>query len=223
MGGASAPLWVTIMLGVLAVVGTVGGAWGGQIIAARRDDRRWEREQQREDLRWKRDREREHERLDVERDRDEVRRTHDSRIEWRLQRFEVCSAFVTALDRCEPTYYDRVAFQDDPLEISRRDELRQESWEHLNELAPALVQVEFLATKHVAEEARRLQRLATTLSRVMYPRRPYPSNTDPATVKGSFLKALAELENARKDFMSTVKVELGLEVTRDGDHQTPSP
>jgi len=42
------PLWITVLLGVLAVVGTVGGAWGGQIIAGRNESRRWQRERDRE-------------------------------------------------------------------------------------------------------------------------------------------------------------------------------
>ncbi|MBV8996591.1 MAG: hypothetical protein JO287_23455, partial [Pseudonocardiales bacterium] len=38
------PLWITVLLGVLAV----GGAWGGQIIADRNESRRWQRERDRE-------------------------------------------------------------------------------------------------------------------------------------------------------------------------------
>ncbi len=48
MGGTQVPLWITVLLGVLAVAGTVGGAWGGQIIAARNEARRWQRERDRE-------------------------------------------------------------------------------------------------------------------------------------------------------------------------------
>lgn len=47
-GVISVPLWVTVGLGVLALVGTVGGAWGGQMIAGRNDSRRWQRERDRE-------------------------------------------------------------------------------------------------------------------------------------------------------------------------------
>lgn len=48
-------MWVTVALAVLAFVGTLGGAWGGQWIAAQHDDRRWGREARREDLRWERE------------------------------------------------------------------------------------------------------------------------------------------------------------------------
>jgi hypothetical protein len=48
-------MWVTIALAVLAFVGTLGGAWGGQWIASRHDNRRWEREAKREDSRWERE------------------------------------------------------------------------------------------------------------------------------------------------------------------------
>jgi hypothetical protein len=46
MGGV--PVWITVALGVLAVVGTIGGAWGGQFIAGRNDSRKWQRERDRE-------------------------------------------------------------------------------------------------------------------------------------------------------------------------------
>jgi hypothetical protein len=48
MGGVQIPAWITVMLGVLVVVGTVGGAWGGQLIAGRNERRRWHRESARE-------------------------------------------------------------------------------------------------------------------------------------------------------------------------------
>jgi hypothetical protein len=44
----STPLWIIVLLGILAVLGTVGGAWGGQIIAGQNEARRWQRERQRE-------------------------------------------------------------------------------------------------------------------------------------------------------------------------------
>jgi hypothetical protein len=37
-----------VALAVLAVLGTIGGAWGGQFIAGRNDSRRWQRERDRE-------------------------------------------------------------------------------------------------------------------------------------------------------------------------------
>lgn len=55
-GGSQIPLWITITLGVLAVVGTIGGAWGGQLIAGRNDSRRWRRERDREAQAYWRDR-----------------------------------------------------------------------------------------------------------------------------------------------------------------------
>ncbi|XVV00759.1 hypothetical protein ACQPW3_25425 [Actinosynnema sp. CA-248983] len=78
---------MTIMLGVLAVVGTVGGALGGQMIATRREDRRWAREAGREDLRWQRERQREQERF-----------AHEARLHWREQRLTTYSAFIAAFD-----------------------------------------------------------------------------------------------------------------------------
>ena len=48
MGGVQVPVWITVALGVLAVVGTIGGAWGGQFIAGRNDSKKWQRERDRE-------------------------------------------------------------------------------------------------------------------------------------------------------------------------------
>lgn len=54
---SSVPLWVTIALGAMAVLGPMGGTWLGALIAARHDQRRWVRETQREDTHWKREQE----------------------------------------------------------------------------------------------------------------------------------------------------------------------
>jgi hypothetical protein len=80
-------MWVTIMLGVLAVVGTVGGAWGGQWIAARRDDHRWAREIKREDLRWERQREVEG-----------IKRDHEMRMHWSVQRLNAYTECLHAFE-----------------------------------------------------------------------------------------------------------------------------
>ncbi|WIX98647.1 hypothetical protein QRX60_31870 [Amycolatopsis mongoliensis] len=48
---------------VLGFIGAVLGSWGAQLIATRREDRRWEREREREDLRWRREHDREERRL----------------------------------------------------------------------------------------------------------------------------------------------------------------
>jgi hypothetical protein len=42
------PLWIVVFLGVFAVLGAVGSAWGGQMIAGQNEARRWQRERQRE-------------------------------------------------------------------------------------------------------------------------------------------------------------------------------
>jgi hypothetical protein len=45
------PLWVTLTLAVIAIMGPIGGALIGGKVTARRDDSRWERELEREELR----------------------------------------------------------------------------------------------------------------------------------------------------------------------------
>ncbi|MFL6121453.1 hypothetical protein [Actinophytocola sp.] len=87
MSGGQIPVWITFALAAIALVGSVGGAWIGGRITARRDDRRWERELVREDLRWKRERERE-----------QSQRVHDLHLHWREQRIEAYASFIAAVD-----------------------------------------------------------------------------------------------------------------------------
>jgi hypothetical protein len=55
MSAAQVPLWVPLVVAGLGFAGVLGA----QLIAGRREDRRWAREQEREELRWRRERERE--------------------------------------------------------------------------------------------------------------------------------------------------------------------
>lgn len=55
MSSSQVPLWVTLLIALLGLIGVLSA----QLIAAWREDRRWRREQQREDHRWKRERQRE--------------------------------------------------------------------------------------------------------------------------------------------------------------------
>lgn len=85
--GATAPLWPSIALGLLAVFGTIGGALGGQWLAARRDDQRWTREAKREELRWEQERLRERDRF-----------SHEAKLQWREQRREAYVTFISVLN-----------------------------------------------------------------------------------------------------------------------------
>lgn len=60
MNAVQVPLWVTLALAAIALVGPLGSALITGTITARRDDHRWERE----DSRWEREREKlRHERI----------------------------------------------------------------------------------------------------------------------------------------------------------------
>ncbi|WP_328454693.1 MULTISPECIES: hypothetical protein [unclassified Amycolatopsis] len=67
------PLWVTLVLAIIAIMGPIGGALIGGMITARRDDRRWERELEREEARWQRETEREEARREREIKREDHR------------------------------------------------------------------------------------------------------------------------------------------------------
>jgi hypothetical protein len=55
VSSSQVPLWVTLLIALLGLVGVLSA----QVIAAWREDRRWRREQEREDHRWQRERQRE--------------------------------------------------------------------------------------------------------------------------------------------------------------------
>jgi hypothetical protein len=55
MSSGQVPLWVPVVVGLLGLVGVLGA----QVVAGRREDRRWRRDTEREEVRWKRERERE--------------------------------------------------------------------------------------------------------------------------------------------------------------------
>lgn len=79
---AQVPLWVPIAVAVLGLVGVISA----QLIAGRREDRRWRREQEREELRWQREREREQE-----------SRSHDNRAAGYAEVIGAVEAFDSVL------------------------------------------------------------------------------------------------------------------------------
>lgn len=153
MSGATSPLWVTIMLGLLAVLGTVGGAWGGQWIAAKRDDRRWEREIAREDVRWQRELQRETLRLD-----------HDERSRWRDVRLELYSELFAVFSEWSDKSGFYVLFTKLP---DGQDHLPYEEFEGSGRFALAYERARLIASPMVVDALKELwtplHRLATNM------------------------------------------------------------
>lgn len=79
---------------VLGFAGALAGSWGGQLIASRREDRRWQREREREDIRH----EREMERLRLQHDR-------DVDLAWRSERHAAYSRLFKVLLSFEAKAY----------------------------------------------------------------------------------------------------------------------
>jgi hypothetical protein len=73
---------------VLGFVGALAGSWGGQLIAARREDRRWERERDREEVRWQRELQRIHE-----------QKKHELQLDWRDRKLAAFTEYITELDQ----------------------------------------------------------------------------------------------------------------------------
>lgn len=86
--------WWGVLVGF---VGALAGTWGGQLIASRREDRRWARERDREDLRHAR----EIEKLQTQHDRevDKLRLEHRREVDlaWRSERRATYIQFLNAL------------------------------------------------------------------------------------------------------------------------------
>ncbi|WP_206793992.1 hypothetical protein [Amycolatopsis sp. MtRt-6] len=72
---------------VLGFVGALAGSWGGQLIASKREDRRWLRERDREDVRHAREIEVFNKRL-----------FHDSLADWRSERVLAYQEFLDSFD-----------------------------------------------------------------------------------------------------------------------------
>ncbi len=83
---------------LLGFVGALAGSWGGQIIASKREDRRWERERQREDVRWSREADRDRERHEHDLEKLARQLTHTAQSEWRSERVVAYQSFLDAFD-----------------------------------------------------------------------------------------------------------------------------
>lgn len=76
------PVWVPIAVGLIGLAGVLGA----QVIAAWREDKRWQREKYREDLRWQRDR-----------DKDQQQREHDIALQLNTQQLACYSQFALSV------------------------------------------------------------------------------------------------------------------------------
>jgi hypothetical protein len=87
------PLWITLVLAVIAIMGPIGGALIGGMITARRDDRRWQLELEREEARWAREADRENHKYWLN-----LRTvSHSSTIEYLRQFVDIGGDIVAAL------------------------------------------------------------------------------------------------------------------------------
>ncbi|RSN24276.1 hypothetical protein DMC63_06975 [Streptomyces sp. WAC 05977] len=110
MQGGQVPLWTTLAVALLGVIGVVAG----QLVNAHREDRRWRREQAREDLRWARERQRWTEEREFETER-----------YWRDQRLRIYTAFLAAISnlRAELRYVGDTLRAGAELDLARRERL----------------------------------------------------------------------------------------------------
>jgi hypothetical protein len=99
---------------VLGFVGALAGSWGGQLIATRREDRRWQREREREDLR--------HER-EIERLR--LQHTREVELAWRSERLAAYARLLTALLAFESKAYAPVENPAIVHDTAEREEVRR--------------------------------------------------------------------------------------------------
>lgn len=84
MPSGEVSVWVPIIVALFGFIGVLTS----QVIAAKRDDKRWQRERDREDLRWQR-----------QRDRERENRTHEARADSYAEVIGAIEAFDWALYR----------------------------------------------------------------------------------------------------------------------------
>jgi len=112
MPSGQVPLWVPLVVALLGVLGVLTS----QVIATRREDKRWSREQEQEELRWRRDRQREIE-----------ERTYRGRLDAYSRMISTLEEWGWALHPTKRWLLDRVQ----PLNDAQRAELIK-----LRDLAP---------------------------------------------------------------------------------------
>lgn len=101
MQTSQVPIWIPIVVGVIGLFGVIVG----QLINARREDSRWEREKEREELRWKRD----HEKEMRERDFEHERYWLDRRVEVYGQLLNASREWADVARRTNYPYLDMTA------------------------------------------------------------------------------------------------------------------
>ncbi|MFD8494255.1 hypothetical protein [Amycolatopsis sp. NPDC059657] len=146
--------WITAVVGA---IGALAGAWGGQWIAARRDDRRWQREADREDLRW---------------EREQAKLNLDSTLKWSEKRLEFYGKVLAVIDS---TYielqnfvgirYRQAAAFSDGLPMMPRDFIDG----HVDEIFQSVRLIASTRSVDLAEEL--LSNLKVTISKLRHPTR----------------------------------------------------
>lgn len=121
-------VWVPIAVGMIGLIGVIVG----QLINARREDRRWKRDQQREDVRWKRQRE-----IEL------LRLTQESRAHWRDIRLQTYGKLLQIVNRI--VQLSREAVYAPKTEVEAQavfDEYNQKKDEFLSAALEAVIMTE---------------------------------------------------------------------------------
>jgi hypothetical protein len=134
--GATTPLWVPLVVAVLGLLGTAGGAIAGVLITQRRSDRRdektWERERERERERWA---------------REDVARTFELRRESYVEYYEAVGAVIEDYDDILVRRF--MASTDDVSEAGGREYSEERQRAHYS----AFDRVQLYGTPGVLEKA----------------------------------------------------------------------
>jgi hypothetical protein len=123
----------------LGFIGALAGSWGGQLIASRREDRRWDREREREDIRAQRDREKEHR-----------QRVYDMKVQWRAERQLAYKELLSVLASWHEVFLQQTVgqCQSDNITAARRALV-----EARFPLRDALATVDLVSSPEAAKEA----------------------------------------------------------------------
>lgn len=171
---------------VLGFAGALAGSWGGQLIASRREDRRWQREREREDLRHGR----EMEKLQLQHDR-------DIDLAWRSERYAAYTRLFTVLLAFEAKAYAPIK---NPEMVHDADEQKEVERIHA-EIHCAYTLVLVGSGTAVDEAGRQVIRVGKRIVRWYRPDDPSAANEQPdrESLPRAFSEAFNDLVDACRD------------------------
>ena len=186
----SIPLWVPLVVAILGLVGTAGGAISGVLITQRRSDRR-------ENTAWQRERERERDRWT----REDAARTFELR---RQAYIEFHEAVQRQRGNLQVAYFVQM-YEGSP------EEQRKPSREIENEVTHALHKVRIYGSDVVVTAALAVKEQLQNTFKILEPKKGKPTAAVPDQ-DGTRLKHLRAIDAGEAELVRVIRVDLGVPI-----------